>query len=124
MKTLLLILFPLMLQAQKLPVIDDSFKHHYAGVFISTAAAYTLDYFIEKPFISASFGLGVGMLAGELKEYYDSRKGGTGYNKADRNDTFFGSLEGFFSIQVYFEKERQTNFINDSLKYNFKNGNN
>lgn len=118
MKTLLLILFPFMLTGQiKPPVIDDAFKHHYAGVIITTCAAYTLDYFIEKPFISASFGLGMGMLAGELKELYDARKGGTGYNKWDRNNTFWGSAEGFFSIQVYFAKERETNYINDSLKF-------
>lgn len=104
-KTLLLILFPFMLSAQKL---TDDYKHWITGSLISGvsgSAAYELG---AKPFHAACIGFGLGTLAGIAKEYvWDKQmKRGTCDNK-DAFTTSWGALFGALTVTIYIDKQQK-----------------
>jgi len=49
--------------------------------------------------VSLITGVGMGVLAGHLKETYDRRHGGT-YNMADLRATIYGSIAGSITIRL------------------------
>lgn len=81
--------------------LKDDELHYLAGVNISSAVGST--YFVSKPykpFKACLVGFVAGSLVGLGKELYDSRKGGSGFNKADLTTTMWGALVGSVTLRV------------------------
>lgn len=94
----ILLLLAFGMKAQR---FDDKNAHFLAGQMISTNVGATY-YLIKpyKPFKACLVGFIAGSVAGVGKELYDSRKGGTGFNKADLTTTMWGALVGSVTLRV------------------------
>lgn len=81
--------------------LKDDDLHYLAGLNISNSVGSA--YFVSKPykpFRACLVGFIAGSVAGLGKELYDSRKGGTGFNKADLSTTVWGSLVGTLTLRI------------------------
>lgn len=79
----------------------DQNLHFLAGQVISTNVG--AGYYLLKPhspFKACLVGLAAGSLAGLGKELYDSRKGGTGFNKYDLATTIWGAAVGSLTLRI------------------------
>ena len=71
---------------------SDKIQHGFGGAIISTATYELCKYNGIKKRDAILISIGTSFTIGLLKELYDSRKGGTGFNIYDLSATTLGGL--------------------------------
>lgn len=89
---------------------DHYTKHYEAGLLISGTVGYTMNYFTERPVLSALTGILAGMTAGILKEaVWDKRMGRGVCNNFAAVVTIQGSTVSGIINLIIFDKQRKKN---------------
>ena len=101
--TIIILLLAFGMKAQRFDAMlkDDKNIHYLCGQTISSTVGSA--YFLikpYKPFKACLVGFIAGSVAGLGKELYDSRNGGTGFNKADLTTTMWGALVGSVTLRI------------------------
>lgn len=85
-------------------------KHYEAGLLISGTVGYTMNYFIERPALSALTGLGAGITAGICKEAIWDKQMGLGHcNNMSAISTIMGSAVSAVANAIIFHLQHRKN---------------
>ena len=90
-------------QLQAFSVEQDKQKHFAVGAAVSFTSANIAKYYGLSTSDSYLVGVGMSFLAGFVKEAYDSRNGGTGFDTTDLWYTHAGGLAGGVPAIIIFE---------------------
>lgn len=122
MKTLLLILFPLSLQAQSILgyKITDKDMHDQAGMIISGWASSSVYYWELRPWLSMGAGIGAAGTIGVGKEViWDNWLGKGTPDPHDAGSTIFGGMRMSIISRIGFDYYEKKVFKIDSLMFQF-----
>lgn len=122
MKTFILILFSLSLQAQSILgyKITDKDMHDQAGMIISGWASSSVYYWELKPWLSVGAGIGAATTIGVAKEIiWDTWLGKGTPDPHDAGATIFGGIRMSIISRIGFDYYEKKMFKIDSLRFQF-----
>jgi hypothetical protein len=98
----------------------DKINHFTAGYIIGYAGNVSIYEITKNKHIAFVSGIGLSILAGHLKEVYDSKHGGI-YNKNDFIATSSGGIVGSFTIRIIIGKSKHRKLVTMQEWYDYEN---